>query len=412
MTTLAVWLNNEHIADLEQVRSGDLHLRYLPASISTRGLGSIALSIALPARPRHKGQVVTRWVESMLPEGETRTSLEDRFGVHRGDSFGLLQAIGADCAGAVSFLAPTEAPINRLVAAQPLTAADIAMAVKDLPRHPLGANEHVRVSLGGMQAKLLLTQVQDGAWARPADGTPSTHIAKPDPLASPGLVVDEAFSLALASAANFPVTDFELRTDWGERPVLVLTRFDRLVHEGVVTRIHQEDGSAALGLDPTGRSKYQSQDLNSPTLQKIATLLRRHGRRWITDFAALAQDMILRIAVGDTDGHARNYGFLHVGDAVEMAPIYDVAPTSLHVAGRQVGLWIAGQSYLAHVTAEHLAAEVQSWGVPSSAARELVETSLEKLAAAVPDAVERVPQVSEETVSAIAGRIHRLLRPA
>lgn len=294
MTTLAVWLNSEHIADLEQVRSGDLHLRYLPASISARGLGSIALSIALPARPRHKGQVVTRWVESMLPEGETRTSLEDRFGVHRGDSFGLLQAIGADCAGAVSFLAPTEAPINRLVAAQPLTAADIAMAVKDLPRHPLGANEHVRVSLGGMQAKLL----------------------------------------------------------------------------------------------------------------------RRHGRRWITDFAALAQDMILRIAVGDTDGHARNYGFLHVGDAVEMAPIYDVAPTSLHVAGRQVGLWIAGQSYLAHVTAEHLAAEVQSWGVPSSAARELVETSLEKLAAAVPDAVERVPQVSEETVSAIAGRIHRLLRPA
>ena len=231
-------------------------------------------------------------------------------------------------------------------------------------------------------------------------------------MAFPGLVVDEAFSLALASAANFPVTDFELRTDWGERPVLVLTRFDRLVHEGVVTRIHQEDGSAALGLDPTGRSKYQSQDLNSPTLQKIATLLRRHGRRWITDFAALAQDMILRIAVGDTDGHARNYGFLHVGDAVEMAPIYDVAPTSLHVAGRQVGLWIAGQSYLAHVTAEHLAAEVQSWGVPSSAARELVETSLEKLAAAVPDAVERVPQVSEETVSAIAGRIHRLLRPA
>ena len=73
MTTLAVWLNSEHIADLEKVRSGDLHLRYLPASISARGLGSIALSIALPARPRHKGQVVTRWVESMLPEGETRT---------------------------------------------------------------------------------------------------------------------------------------------------------------------------------------------------------------------------------------------------------------------------------------------------------------------------------------------------
>ena len=176
--------------------------------------------------------------------------------------------------------------------------------------------------------------------------------------------------------------------------------------------MHQEDGAAALGLDPTGRSKYQSQDPNSPSLQKIATLLRRHGRRWITDFASLARDMTLRVAVGDTDGHARNYGFLHARDAVEMAPIYDVAPTSLHVAGRQVGLWIAGQWYLAHVTADHLAAEVQSWGVPSSAARDLVETSLGQLAAAVPDAVERVPQVSDRTVTAIAERIDRLLRPA
>ena len=163
---------------------------------------------------------------------------------------------------------------------------------------------------------------------------------------------------------------------------------------------------------PTYEVVRRHQDPNSPSLQKIATLLRRHGRRWITDFASLARDMTLRVAVGDTDGHARNYGFLHARDAVEMAPIYDVAPTSLHVAGRQVGLWIAGQRYLAHVTADHLAAEVQSWGVPSSAARDLVETSLGQLAAAVPDAVERVPQVSDRTVTAIAERIDRLLRPA
>lgn len=411
MTTLAVWLNNEHIADLEQVRSGELRLRYLPSSIATHGQGSIALSIALPAEPRHKGPAVTRWVESMLPEGETRTSLEDRFGVRRGDSFGLLSAIGADCAGAVSFL-PTDArPVNVLAAAQPLDAAGLSHAVDSLPRHPLGVDEDVRVSLGGLQAKLLLTRMPDGGWARPADGTPSTHIAKPDPVAFPGLVVDEAFSLALAAAAAFRVTEFELRTDWGARPVLVLKRFDRLAVDGAVTRIHQEDGAAALGLDPTGRSKYQSQDPDSPSLKKIATVLRRHGRHWITDFAALAMDLTLRVAVGDTDGHARNYGFLHTADAVEMAPIYDVAPTSLHVDGRQVGLWVAGQPYLAHITAEHLVAEVGSWGVPRPVARDLVRASLEQLAAAVPEAVERVPQAPESTVAAVTNRIERLLHP-
>jgi serine/threonine-protein kinase HipA len=220
--------------------------------------------------------------------------------------------------------------------------------------------------------------------------------------------VDEAFSLALAAAAGFRVTDSELRTDWGERLVLVVTRFDREIRDGTVARIHQEDGAAALGLDPTGRAKYQSQDPGSPSLRKIATLLRRHGRRWITDFTSLATDLTLRVAVGDTDGHARNCGFLHLGDAVEMAPIYDVAPTSLHVTGRRVGLWVAEQSYLAHVTAEHLATEVQSWGVPVPIARDLVQTSLEQLAAAVPVAADRVPQASERTVSMIAGRIDQL----
>jgi serine/threonine-protein kinase HipA len=224
--------------------------------------------------------------------------------------------------------------------------------------------------------------------------------------------VDEAFSLALAAAADFRVPDFDLRTDWGERPVLVLTRFDRLVLNGTVTRIHQEDGAAALGLDPAGRTKYQSQDPASPSLKKLATLLRRHGQRWITDFAALARDMTLRVAVGDTDGHVRNYGFLHAGDSVKMAPIYDVAPTSLHVAGRQVGLWVAGQPYLAQVTARHLAEEVHSWGVPLPAARDLVHTSLGQLAAAVPQAVERVPQTSDRAVTAITNRIEGLLSSA
>lgn len=295
------------------------------------GLGSIALSIALPVAPGHGGVAVTRWVESMLR---------------------------------------------------------------------------------GLQAKLLLTQLPDGSWARPANGTPSTDIAKPDPLAFPGLVVDEAFSLALAGAAGFQVPDFEVRTDWVDRPVLVLCRYDRLVTAGTVTRIHQEDGSAALGMDPTGRMRYQSQDPRSPSLRKIATLLRRHGQRWITDFASMGQDVILRVAVGDTDGHSRNYSFLHTGDAIKMAPIYDVAPTHLHVASKHLGLYVHDQPYLAHVIAEHLAEEIHGWGVPKSAAADLVVSSLEQLAAALPDAALRVPNVSARTVDSVASRIEKLLRSA
>ena len=446
MTMLAVWLGTKHLADLERVPSGELRLCYLNSALAEFGLGSIALSIALPVAPRHSGVAVRRWVESMLPEGESRTHLEERFEVRRGDSFALLSAIGADCAGAVAFLEPGAEPVNALTAPQPLDNAGLASALTALPQQPLGADEDVRVSLGGLQAKLLLTQMPNGSWARPADGTPSTHIAKPDPLAFPGLVVDEAFTLALAGAAGFRVPDFELRTDWVDRPVLVLRRYDRAVTGGTggtavtggavgtavttgsavtgdtggtgftggtggtVTRIHQEDGAAALGVDPTGRLKYQSQDPSSPSLRKIATLLRRHGLRWINDSAALAQDIILRVAVGDSDGHARNYSFLHTGDAIEMAPIYDVAPTHLHVASKRLGLYVHDQPYLAHVTAAHLAEEVHAWGVPKDAATRLVVANLERLAAAIPDAARRIPHAPDRTITSVATRIEKLLR--
>jgi hypothetical protein len=56
-----------------------------------------------------------------------------------------------------------------------------------LRQHPLGVDEEVRVSLGGLQSKLLLVETADG-WARSAAGTPSTHILKPDPPEHPGLV--------------------------------------------------------------------------------------------------------------------------------------------------------------------------------------------------------------------------------
>jgi hypothetical protein len=41
--------------------------------------------------------------------------------------------------------------------------------VEDLPNRPLGVDEDVRASLGGLQAKLLLTKTDDG-WARPIGG--------------------------------------------------------------------------------------------------------------------------------------------------------------------------------------------------------------------------------------------------
>lgn len=408
MSMLEVWLRGDHVASLEQTRRGELRLRYTEHAITALGFGSVALSVALPVARRHHGVPVELWAECMLPEGETRTAVEDRFGVRRGDTFALLEAIGADCAGAVSFLTEERTPNEQLAAATPLDESDLAQAIEDLPTRPLGVDDDVRVSLGGLQAKLLLVRLPDGRWARPTGGAPSTHIAKPDPLGFPGLVVAEAFALALARAAGIEACDFELELDWGERPVLVLRRFDREVLGETVTRVHQEDGCAALGVNPARLNKYQSMSPGSPSLARLAAVLSRHGTSRPSDLAALGRAALLRVAVGDTDGHVRNYGLLHRGQTLALAPAYDVAPTSLFVSGKSVGLWVDGQSQLSFITKGHLVRELTGWGLPARIADQLVTETLTRLIDAVPAAQDAVPSADATVVEKVGARLLRL----
>jgi serine/threonine-protein kinase HipA len=408
MSTLDVWLGSDHLATLERTASGELRLRYDQTAIDSYGPGAVILSVALPVATRHRGRSVEFWAESWLPEGETRTVVEQRFGVRRGDSFGLLEAIGADCAGAVSFLPPGDAPVQGRSHISPLDNAGLSNAIAQLPSHPLGIDDDVRVSLGGLQAKLLLVELPGGRWARPTGGAPSTHIAKPDPTSFPGLVVAEAFTLALSAEAGIAASDFVLRDDWAEQPVLLIRRFDRRVEGEIVVRLHQEDGAAVLGIDPSGRSKYQSLSPSSPSLARLARTLVVHGIDARTELSRLATAATLRAAVGDSDGHVRNYGLLHRGNAISLAPVYDVAPTSLFAATKELGLWVGGQAYLQGITRGHLVREFASWGTPERIAASQLDDDLERMADAVDAACDRVPQVADSVVAAVTRRIERL----
>lgn len=97
-------------------------------------------------------------------EGETRTVLEQYFRIRRGEGFALLAALGRDCAGAVAVLPPGEDLAAGADAVQPLAPAEVERAVASLRQHPLGVDQDVRVSLGGLQSKLLLAQVDGVRW--------------------------------------------------------------------------------------------------------------------------------------------------------------------------------------------------------------------------------------------------------
>ena len=406
---LAVWLSEEHVAVLRRTRRRELQLQYVGRALETLGLGSIALSVALPTRlAAYRGTPVENWTDAVLPEGETRTVLEGRFAVRRGDTFGLIHAIGADCAGAVTFLEPGVMPTSEVALAVPMDDATLSEAVADLPARPLGAGDDVRVSLGGLQAKLLVTRLPDGRWARPAGGAPSTHILKPDSPAAPGLVAAEAFTLRLAALAGVSAADSQVVAVDG-RVTLLLERFDRVREDRTVRRVHQEDACSALGIQPDGMHKYQSLAPNSPTLGRIAEVLATHGTDVRADLTELARAVTVRTAVGDTDGHARNYSFLHRGAGLGLAPLYDAAPTHRFVATRQVGLWVAGQAWLPAITARHLVEELRSWRLPATQAAQTVSGTLERLRDALPRAAAAVPEVEPSLVEDVDRRIRSLL---
>jgi hypothetical protein len=59
----------------------------------------------------------------------------------------------------------------------------------------------------------------------------------------------------------------------GGRRVIVVERYDRRVTAHGVTRVHQEDGCQALGVEPSGPNRYQSQLSTAPSFARLAQVL-------------------------------------------------------------------------------------------------------------------------------------------
>ncbi|HVB05232.1 MAG TPA: HipA domain-containing protein [Acidimicrobiales bacterium] len=393
---LNIWIDGRVVATLQRARS-DIRLQYEPDEQQRSGDGSIVLSTSLPVRSQpYDGDVVGYWLEGVLPEGEARTVLESLYDVRRGDAFGLLRRIGRECAGAVAFLPEGRepAPPGR---PKPITDDELAEAITNLPAHPLGDTAESGISLGGLQSKLLVCKTPDG-WALPANGAPSTHIMKPAPAQHLGLARAEAYAMNLAAAAGLSAAAVDLLVVDG-RDVLVVERFDRELVDGVTRRLHQEDACQALGRDPRDRRKYQ-QATGGPSYGAIAKLLSAHAVDVDRELRALTEAMTFTCAIGNTDAHGKNHGFLIADGTLSLAPIYDAAPTESFVAGRNLAMYVGAQTRIDRVNRIQLALEAHSWGLPKSSVTDLIDETLNRIRDALGNvATDDVPREVVEDVA-------------
>jgi serine/threonine-protein kinase HipA len=409
---LAVWIYGVRAALLERVRGG-MRLTYTHEALDRFPLNTPLLSVSMPvALTAYGAKSATPFFDGLLPEGESRQMIAYDLGVPGEDSFALLEKLGRECAGAMVIQpAMDPPPAGGMLSTQPLSQNEVGGLIKLLRSQPLGVSHSVRVSLAGMQEKLLLTLLPDGGWALPLGGMPSTHILKPEPPLLPGAVENEAFSLEVAKSLGLRAATAQIM-EFSGRKVLVVERFDRWVDDrGRVQRIHQEDMCQALGIP--SRRKYEQN--GGPSLRQIAALLRRWTRAssGLGELDALLQQVVLHVVIGNADAHGKNLALLHnPSGAVALAPVYDVMATT-HYPGvdQTLGMYVGGARQVGDVTLTHLASEGASWGMPEARARQVIEEVVERVPDAVQRAARSVPGLPPSVTELALERWRALLEP-
>jgi len=348
---LAVWLDGApgRIGTLIGQAAAGSGIVFTYDSTYLANPSAVPLSASLPLRPALYDDAEARaFFDNLLPEGERRRSEALARRLDAADVTGLLEVLGVDCPGAVSVLAENAPPIKvpgRLDVAsdyEPLDDAGLTALVVDTAAwRPMGGR--ARFSMAGVQRKLALARnPATGRFLLPLGGAPSTHILKVEARDGEhrGIVANEALCLDVLRRLGLPAVRAE-RMVIGGVPTLVVTRYDRAVRDGLVTRLHQEDVAQALGVPR--ELKYEDQAERAglgPEQRGFTALLGRFAA--LTRRPGDARLLLLRAAyinwlLGNCDAHLKNFALLHdkarlgsftagqaLGFGFHLAPLYDV----------------------------------------------------------------------------------------
>ena len=318
MANLPVYFEQRRVGAIDVDKNGP-RFSYDPDWIALRG--AFPISVTMPFRSeRVASDTFLPWAANLLPESEQLRTLGQILGMARSDVIGLLSAIGGDTAGALSIGQPGR---TASVQWRPIGKSDdLERVMNALPNKPfLVGDEGVSMSLAGVQTKLAVAVDDAGRICIPMNGSPSTHILKPDSARLRGSVQNEAFCLTLARRLKIPTPNITTGRA-GKRTYLLLQRYDRTVVGGRWRRLHQEDYCQALGKPPSAKYESYQTGIPGPTLNDMFDVTRRHMPP--TDIVRLLDMVVFNILACNTDAHAKNYSIIIRGNGVSLAPMYDV----------------------------------------------------------------------------------------
>jgi serine/threonine-protein kinase HipA len=404
--TLDVYLDKNLVGNLTQDDGGQMHFDYAENWLVNPDATPLSHSLPL-RRERFTRNECRGFFAGILPDQAKRDIIARNLGISARNDYAMLEQIGGECAGAVTFVPGGEALPDRDDSYRKLSPEELAEILKDLPKRPLLAGENgVRLSLAGAQDKFAV-RIEGGDICLPLGNAPSTHILKPAVDRFEGVVFNEEFCMRLAAATGLPTAIVETRTVDGKAYLLV-ERYDRVDHKTSdgkvrVDRLHQEDFCQAQGIVP--EMKYQKE--GGPSLKQCFELLRAVSSAPVVDLARLLDAVVFNCLVGNNDAHGKNFSLLHYGagsenEQVRLAPLYDIVSTSYYPElSREMAMRIGSQYSSENVTSrdfEQLAEETKL-------AKPIVRRRVPELVDTVMAALSKV-EIANPVHEAIASLIH------
>ena len=320
--TLDVYLN-EHLAGRLREEKGQLFFTYDKAWLESEQF--IPLSVTMPRQAEEFPDEVARaFFDNLLPEGDIRAAIAKLKRVSERNTFGLLEEIGGDCAGAISLWPEGEKP-RKNEGYTAISDERLNKVLADMQKRPLLVIEdELRLSLAGAQNKLPV--YYDGAQlSLPRGSAPSSHILKPG---SPGFAhmpANEHFCMRLAAALQLPVPVSAILRK--PSPLYLVQRYDRITApDGALSRIHQIDFCQALNL-PSGK-KYEKE--GGASLSACFDVIATYSAQPAKDRLHLISWVIFNFLVGNADAHAKNLSLLITSEGISIAPFYDLISTAAY----------------------------------------------------------------------------------
>jgi serine/threonine-protein kinase HipA len=382
--TLDVYLHNELVGHLIQDDGGQMVFDYVESWLQKPG--ATPLSQSLPLRKERFTRNECRgFFAGILPEESKREIIARNLGISARNDYAMLEQIGGECAGAVTFIQAGAPLPERNYGYRTLSSQELAAILKELPKRPLLAGEEgIRLSLAGAQDKVAV-RIEGNEISLPLGGAPSTHILKPAVERFAGVVFNEAFCMKLAAAAGLPAAKVETRNVDGIEYLLV-ERYDRTHRQNPggapsLERLHQEDFCQAQGI--VSETKYQKE--GGPSLKQCFALLREVSSAPVIDLSRLLDSVIYNFLVGNNDAHGKNFSLLYhgvgtAGQEIRLAPLYDVVSTSYYPElSKDMAMKIGGEYSSDKVTAKDFEQLAEEAGL----AKPIVRTRVPEVAEAV-----------------------------